>query len=71
MYLNDVIRQINECLKSFYEESGFYFIDHSLINIDYLWRDGLHLKDAGTKVLSDNISASLKSILQWNKENNA
>jgi len=33
MELNVIIRQINEYLKSFCEEAGFYFIDHSLINM--------------------------------------
>ena len=65
-----ITKQVNDHLRRLCNENSFYYVDNSLITTDYLWRDGLHLSDSGSKILSDNISDCLNSILRRNKVNN-
>ena len=46
--INEILR--GECLKL-----GFFYIDQSNIRMEHLCKDGLHLNEAGTSILKNNI----------------
>ena len=50
--LNPVIRRVKDQLRKFCEINGFLFINNDMITTDHLWRDGIHLQDIGTNILS-------------------
>ena len=52
--LNPVIRSVNDQLRKLFEINGFLFINNDMITTERLWRDGIHLQDIGTKILSRN-----------------
>ena len=51
---NEVIKKVNNLLETLCLEQGFTFICNSAIARATLWRDGLHLKNEGTNMLSNN-----------------
>ena len=53
--LNKVIKQINFSWRSLCEAYGFAFICNGNIDRNRLWRDGIHLKNEGTSLLSKNV----------------
>ena len=61
--LNPVIRKVNDQLRELCEINGFLFIDNDIITTDHLWRDGIHLQDIGTNVLSRNFYQVLNNFL--------
>ena len=40
---------------------GFYFICNDMIDVNVVWKDGLHLSNNGTNVLANNAFKYLKS----------
>ena len=52
--LNSVIQRVNDKLRELYEINGFLFVNNDMITTDHLWRDGIHLQDISTNILSRN-----------------
>ena len=50
-YLNEKVTRTNFLLNLICEENRFVFIDNRNININNLWKDGLHLIEQGKAVL--------------------
>ena len=48
--VNEVIKKVNNLLKTLCLEQGFTFICNSAIAREMLWRDGLHLTNEGTNL---------------------
>ena len=61
--LNALVRRVNDQLRDLCVTNGFQFISNDTISTDYLWRDGIHLKDAGTDILSSNFCKILNEML--------
>ena len=61
--LNALVRKVNDQLRDLCVSNGFQFISNDMISTDYLWRDGIHLQDAGTDILSSNFCKILNEIL--------
>ena len=59
--VNEVIKKVN-LLKTLCLKQGFTFICNSAIAREMLWRDGLHLTNEGTNMLSNNLLQYLKNI---------
>ena len=60
--VNEVIKKVNNLLKTLCLEQGFTFICSSAIAREMLWRDGLHLTNEGTNMLSNNFLQYLKNV---------
>ena len=60
--VNEVIKKVNNLLKILCLEQGFTFICNSAIAGVMLWRDGLHLTNEGTNMLSNNFLQYLKNV---------
>ena len=60
--VNEVIKKVNNLLKTLCLEQGFTFICNSAIAREMLWRDGLHLTNEGTNMLSNNFLQYLKNV---------
>ena len=60
--VNEVIKKVNNLLKTQCLEQGFNFICNSAIARAMLWHDGIHLADEGTNMLSNNCLQYLKNI---------
>ena len=60
--VNEVIKKVNNLLKTLYLEQDLAFICNSAIARAMLWRDGLHLTTEGTNVLSNSILQYLKNV---------
>ena len=61
--LNALVRKVNDQLRDLCVSNGFQFISNDMISTDSLWRDGIHLQDAGTDILSSNFCKILNEIL--------
>ena len=61
--LKALVRKVNDQLRDLCVSNGFQFISNNMISTDYLWRDGIHLQDAGTDILSSNFCKILNEIL--------
>ena len=61
--LNIVIRHTNDLIRDLCERNGLCYINNDIITTDYLWKDGIHLKDTGTHILSSNFSKHMNRIL--------
>ena len=64
---NEVIKKVNNLLKTLCLEQGFTFICNSAIARAMLWRDGLHLTNESTNMLSNNFLQYLKNVLYFGK----
>ena len=60
--VNEVIKKVNNLLKTLCLEQGFTFICNSAIAREMLWRDGLHLTNEGKNMLSNNFLQYLKNV---------
>ena len=54
-YLNKKVTRIDFLPNLICKEKGFVFIGNRNINIDNLWKDGLHLTEQGKSKLSRNL----------------
>ena len=71
MILKGKIVQVYNILSAMCEENDFYFVRNSNITSEYLWRDGLHLQDSGTEILSYNTTSVLnRRFIQNSMHNN-
>ena len=61
--LHPVIRSVNNQLHELCEINGFLFLNNGMITTDHLWRDGIHLQDIGTNILSRNFYQVLRNFL--------
>ena len=64
--LNKVIKHVNFSLKILCKAYGFAYICNKNIDINRLWRDGIHLTDEGTSILSKNFLENLNSFFHQN-----
>ena len=53
-FLNGKVKRVNFLLKHICEESGYFFIGNSNIEIRDLWKDGIHLLESGKTKLAEN-----------------
>ena len=60
--MNEVIKKVNNVLKTLCLEQGFTFFCNSALARAMLWRDGLHLTNEGTHMLSNNYLQNLKNV---------
>ena len=60
--VNEVIKKVNNLLKTLCLEQGFTFICNIAIARAMLWRDGLHLTNEGTNMLFNNFLQYLKNV---------
>ena len=47
-----MVHRVVDMLRDLCEKNGFSFTCNDLITTDYLWKDGVHLQDMGTHILS-------------------
>ena len=59
--INEVIKKVNNLLKTLCLEQGFTFICNGTIARAMLWHDGLHLINEGVNMLSNNFLQYLKN----------
>ena len=50
--LSPVIQRINDQLRELCEVNGFFFINNDMRTTNHLQRDGIHLQNIGTNILS-------------------
>ena len=50
-----LILQVNDLLKDKSKESYFYFVCNDIVTRAYLWKDGIHLKNEGTRIFAGNL----------------
>ena len=58
-----LINQVNDCLKEKCVNYGFIFIDNCDIKREHLWRDGTHLVESGKVKLANNFINSINNFL--------
>ena len=66
--LNKIVRRVNDMLRDLCEKNGFSFICNDVITTNYLWKDGVHLQDMGTHILSNNFLELLNNSIDSNFE---
>ena len=64
--VNEMIKKVNNLLKALCLEQSFTFICNSAIARAMLWREGLHLTNEVTNMLSNNFLQYLKIFLLGN-----
>ena len=67
--LNALIRCVNDLLRDLCSMNGFGYICNDTITTEYLWKDGIHLQDLGTTILSSNFIKFVNSFLVDNDNN--
>ena len=67
--LNALIRRVNDLLRDLCSMNGFGYICNDAITTEYLWKDGIHLQDLGTNILSSNFIKFVNSFLVDNDNN--
>ena len=61
--LNALVRRVNDLLYDLCAKNGFGFISNEMITTDYLWKDGIHLLDLATNILSSNFIEFVNKLL--------
>ena len=67
--LNALIRRVNDLLRDLCSMNGFGYICNDAITTEYLWKDGIHLQDLGTNILSSNFIEFVNNFLVDNDNN--
>ena len=67
--LNALIQRVNDLLHDLCSMNGFGYICNDAITTEYLWKDGIHLQDLGTNILSSNFITFVNSFLIDNDNN--
>ena len=67
--LNALRRRVNDSLGDLCSTNGFGYICNDAITTEYLWKDGIHLQDLGTNILSSNFITFVNSFLIDNDNN--
>ena len=65
--VNEVIKKVNNLLRTLCLEHGFTFICSNAIARTVLWHDGLHLTNEGTTMLFNHFLQYLKNVSLGNK----
>ena len=52
--LTAVIHRVNDLLRDYCATNGIHFINNDNVTTEHLWKDGIHLQDIGTTILSKN-----------------
>ena len=63
------MRRVNDVLRDLCEKNGFSFICNHVITTNYLWKDGIHLQDMGTHILSNHFLKFLYYSIDSNFDN--
>ena len=66
-----IVCRINDMLRDLCENNGFSFICNDVITTNYLWKNGVHLQDIGTHVLSNPFLKFLNNSIDSNFDNRA
>ena len=53
--LTQIIRQVNDYLRDECERNSFCFVNNDNITREYLWKDGTHLNNDGTRIFAGNL----------------
>ena len=61
--LRRIIRQVNDLLRNEYKRNNFQFVSNDNITREVLWRDGLHLNNAGTYLFASNLVEFLNDFI--------
>ena len=61
--LTKVIRQVNDILQDKCEQNGFLFVNNDNVTREYLWKDGLHLNNDGTRLFAGNLVSCLNDFV--------
>ena len=61
--LNALVRRVNDLLYDLCAQNSFRFLSNEMITTDYLWKDGIHLLDLGTNILSSMFIEFLNKLL--------
>ena len=67
--LNALIQRVNDLLRDLCSMNGFGYICNDTITTEYLWKDGIHLQDLGTNILSSNFIEFVNNFLVDNDNN--
>ena len=67
--LNALIQRVNDLLHDLCSMNGFGYICNDAITTEYLWKDGIHLQDLGTNILSSNFIEFVNNFLVDNDNN--
>ena len=67
--LTAIVRRVNDMLRDLCEKNGFSFICNDVITNNYLWKDGVHLQDMGTHILSNHFLKFLNYSIDSNFDN--
>ena len=62
-FQNNKVDTVNNLLRSEPDSLRFHFIDNSSISHNHLAGDGIHLNNAGTEVLLENMAFCLNNLL--------
>ena len=67
--LTVIVRRVNDMLRDLCEKNGSSIICNDVITTDYLWKDGVHLLDIGTYILSNFFSKFLNNSIDSKFDN--
>ena len=67
--LTAIVHRVNDMLRNLCEKNGFSFICNDVITTNYLWKDGVHLQDMGTHILSNRFLELLNNSTDSNFDN--
>ena len=56
-------------MRDLFSMNRFGYIRNNAITAEYLWKDGIHLQDLGTNILSSNFITFVNSFLVDNDNN--
>ena len=62
------MRRVNDMLRDLCAINGFGFICNDLITTKYLWKNGIHLQDLDTSILSKNVIEFVNNYLFSNSD---
>ena len=64
--LTAIVRRVNDMLRDLCEKNSFSFTCNDVIITDHLWKDGVHLQDMGTHILSNHFLKFLNNSIDSN-----
>ena len=67
--LTAILSRFNDMLRDLCEKNGFSFTCNDVIATTYLWKDGVHLQDMGTHILSNHFLKFLNYSTDSNFDN--
>ena len=67
--LTAILSRFNDMLRDLCEKNSFSFTCNDVIATTYLWKDGVHLQDMGTHILSNHFLKFLNYSTDSNFDN--